>query len=491
MIDANWRWSDVDGTNCYKGTLWNATLCPDPETCASACSLEGADYAATYGVTTSGGAVRLNFSTYDSRANTTSIGSRLYVLGDDSTYEVFKLKNMELSFEVDVSTLGCGLNGALYFVEMSEDGNVGVGSNKAGAGLGTGYCDAQCPHDIKFIDGEANLLDWTPKVNSTNSGNGRYGTCCIEVDVWEANARAHQSTPHACLVQGQYRCLNSTDCGDDATAERNAGVCDKNGCDFNPSRLGVDAFYGNGSEFAVDSSRKFTVVTQFLTADNTSTSDLVEIRRFFVQDGAVVANVAVEFAGRRYDSITDDYCAAKTDAFAASGDVASFAQRGGLKAVGDSMDRGHVLVLSLWDDYDVDMIWLDAQDPPGDAYRNVSGAYRGPCPDGSGKPWIVEETMKDAYVEFFDVKIGSIGFTLASLDNDDDEDDDVVLHCQDDNDCAGNLLDTTCVVANDGSWTQCVSCNRHQFQYECPYWSGSFKSTAEAVCGFTCAATTA
>merc|ERR1719397_465840 len=26
-----------------------------------------------------------------------------------------------------------------------------------GAKFGTGYCDAQCPHDIKWMDGEANV----------------------------------------------------------------------------------------------------------------------------------------------------------------------------------------------------------------------------------------------------------------------------------------------------------------------------------------------
>ena len=25
----------------------------------------------------------------------------------------------------------------------------------------TGYCDAQCPADLKFINGEANCMDWT------------------------------------------------------------------------------------------------------------------------------------------------------------------------------------------------------------------------------------------------------------------------------------------------------------------------------------------
>ncbi len=58
---------------------------------------------------------------------------------------------------VAVSTLPCGLNGALYFVQMDADGGLKrFPGNKAGGNLGTGYCDAQCPHDIKFINGEAN-----------------------------------------------------------------------------------------------------------------------------------------------------------------------------------------------------------------------------------------------------------------------------------------------------------------------------------------------
>ena len=76
------------------------------------------------------------------------------MMADDSTYQIFKLKNKEFSVDVDVSTLPCGLNGALYFVEMSADGGMGKGNNNAGAKFGTGYCDAQCPHDLKWINGE-------------------------------------------------------------------------------------------------------------------------------------------------------------------------------------------------------------------------------------------------------------------------------------------------------------------------------------------------
>jgi len=40
---------------------------------------------------------------------------------------------------VDVSNLPCGLNGAVYFVEMDADGGMGrFPTNKAGAKSGTG-----------------------------------------------------------------------------------------------------------------------------------------------------------------------------------------------------------------------------------------------------------------------------------------------------------------------------------------------------------------
>ena len=35
-------------------------------------------------------------------------------------YILFRLKNKEFTFDVDVSELPCGMNGALYFVEMEE-----------------------------------------------------------------------------------------------------------------------------------------------------------------------------------------------------------------------------------------------------------------------------------------------------------------------------------------------------------------------------------
>jgi cellulose 1,4-beta-cellobiosidase len=77
-------------------------------------------------------------------------------MASDTQYEMFKFTgNHEFTFDVDLSNLPCGFNGALYFVSMDADGGLKKYSgNKAGAKYGTGYCDAQCPRDLKFINGE-------------------------------------------------------------------------------------------------------------------------------------------------------------------------------------------------------------------------------------------------------------------------------------------------------------------------------------------------
>ena len=55
----------------------------------------------------------------------TNVGSRTFLLApDEENYYMFYLKNREFTFDVDVSELPCGLNGALYFVEMDQDGGM-------------------------------------------------------------------------------------------------------------------------------------------------------------------------------------------------------------------------------------------------------------------------------------------------------------------------------------------------------------------------------
>ena len=239
---------------------------------------------------------------------------------DDENYAMFYLKNREFSFEVDVSELYCGMNGAMYFTEMQANGGKGIGNNNAGAKYGTGYCDAQCPHDMKFIDGEANVIDWSPNPNdkSDNMGAGKYGACCAEMDIWEgelsnhrfsseflsnclfgwptrplfyslpANSMASAFTPHTCSTEKLYRCSDPVECGDNASGNRYDGVCDKDGCDINPYRMGVTDFYGRGEEYAVNTLKPMTVVTQFLTTDGTDAGDFSEMRRHYIQDGKIV-----------------------------------------------------------------------------------------------------------------------------------------------------------------------------------------------------------
>jgi cellulose 1,4-beta-cellobiosidase len=106
-------------------------------------------------------------------------------MNGDSKYQMFTLLGNEFTFDVDVSKLGCGMNGALYFVSMDEDGGVAkYPTNKAGAKYGTGYCDAQCPRDLKFINGQANSAQWNPSTNDANAGVGEQGSCCSEMDIW-------------------------------------------------------------------------------------------------------------------------------------------------------------------------------------------------------------------------------------------------------------------------------------------------------------------
>jgi cellulose 1,4-beta-cellobiosidase len=139
VIDANWRWvHDKNGyTNCYTGNEWNSTICSDNKSCAANCALDGADYSGTYGITASGNSLKLTFVTKGQYG--TNIGSRTYLMASDTKYQMFSLLNKEFTFDVDVSNLPCGLNGALYLVSMDADGGMSkYSTNKAGAKFGTG-----------------------------------------------------------------------------------------------------------------------------------------------------------------------------------------------------------------------------------------------------------------------------------------------------------------------------------------------------------------
>jgi cellulose 1,4-beta-cellobiosidase len=226
------------------------------------------------------------------------------------------------------------------------------------------------------------------------------------MDIWEANLNAAAYTPHVCTATGQTRC-EGTDCGDDSN--RYGGICDKDGCDFNSYRMGDQTFLGTGK--TVDTSKKFTVVTQFITADNTSSGALTEIRRVYVQDGKVIQNSKTNISGMDdYDSITDEFCTEQKIAF---GDTNDYQTKGGMAAMGSALEKGMVLALSIWDDHAANMLWLDSSYPL-DKPTSSPGVQRGPCSTSSGVPADVESQHPDASVTFSNIKFGDIGSTYAS-----------------------------------------------------------------------------
>jgi cellulose 1,4-beta-cellobiosidase len=459
-LDANWRWYHTTGesgtpnawTNCFDGTDFVEDYCPtDPnapsawsgydtagDMCVALCGVDNVSeeqWENTYGVTTSadGSELSLKFKQGD------NVGSRLYLMEEDGEeYFGFNLLNREFSMDVDVNDLVCGLNGAVYFVDMPLNGNAHYGSDYAGAKYGTGYCDAQCPHDIKYILGEGNNLDW-----DESASNGRYGACCAEWDIWEANREANAFTNHVCIETDNYPTDTITRCDDREFSEapdhptfgfcgdndgvrqepnfdaRMKSMCDKNGCDFQPYRLGNQDHYGPGPSYQVDSTRPMTVVTQFITDNGQDDGNLSEIRRYYVQDGVQILNptitIVVNGEEKQYDSLTDEFCVdsaqwyGEESAQTQIGDM--YAEKSGMTLMGKQLKK-MVLALSLWADDFSQMKWLDSTYPDlEDGEIATNGQVRGRC---SGEGQSKEELMvsnPDATVKFANLKFGTIGST--------------------------------------------------------------------------------
>jgi cellulose 1,4-beta-cellobiosidase len=151
VLDSDYRYTHtVNGYDNCKAAGLNTTLCPDAKTCSANCALEGVDYS-SYGINVNNSELTLDL--FVNKTTGMSLASpRVYLLANSTTYGMFSMLNRELTFDVDVSKLPCGTNGALYFSEMSATGGHSD-LNPAGAAYGTGYCDAQCPAP-PFINGE-------------------------------------------------------------------------------------------------------------------------------------------------------------------------------------------------------------------------------------------------------------------------------------------------------------------------------------------------
>ncbi|CEJ57932.1 Putative Beta-1,4-endoglucanase [Penicillium brasilianum] len=349
VLDWGYHWIHAAGgyESCTTSSGVNKTLCPDEATCAKNCVIEAANYTSA-GVSVSGDSLTMH-QYVESNGVYSNASPRLYLLGEDGNYVMLQLLGGELSFDVDMSSLPCGENGALYLSEMSATGGRNE-YNTGGAEYGSGYCDAQCP-----------VQTW--KNGTLNSGGQGY--CCNEMDILEANSMANAYTPHPC---------SSTD-------------CDKGGCGFNPYAQGITNYWGPGD--TVDTSKPFTITTQFLTDDGTKTGTLTEIRRQYIQNGKIIAN-AKSSAG--LDSITQSWCESS------DGSAATF---GGLTTMGQALGRGMVLIFSIWNDGSQYMNWLD------------SGS-NGPCSSAAGNPATILAQNATTHVVFSNIRYGDIDSTYTN-----------------------------------------------------------------------------
>ena len=205
------------------------------------------------------------------------------------------------------------------------------------------------------------------------------------MDIWEANSRSNHIAPHPCNISSIYLC-EGAECEED-------GVCDKDGCSWNPYRIGQPDYYGSGADFEVDTTRPFTVVTQFpADADGTLTS----IHRLYVQDGEVIRAEVVNKEGVPAQNFLDDeYCGAMGSE--------KFLDLGATAAMGDAMTRGMVLAFSIWWDEGGNMSWLDGK---------ADGA--GPCNATEGSPDTIRKVEPSPEVTFSNIRWGEINSTFSA-----------------------------------------------------------------------------
>jgi cellulose 1,4-beta-cellobiosidase len=170
-MDANWRWiHNASGyDNCYSWNQWEPRICSEVDKCTANCAYEGVAYAHSSGLSTSGDRLTQKFYTYADFSY--SVNSRVFLLETEEKYQTFTLMDNELAFDVDLSTVECGINSGLRFVEMDSDGGMAkYPTNKAGAKFGTGYCDSSCPQSIRFIGGKVSASPkYSPATQNTDS----------------------------------------------------------------------------------------------------------------------------------------------------------------------------------------------------------------------------------------------------------------------------------------------------------------------------------
>jgi cellulose 1,4-beta-cellobiosidase len=135
---------------------------------------------------------------------------------------------------------------------------------------------------------------------------------------------------------------------------------------------------------------------------------VTEIRRKYVQGGKTIDNSKNKISGiDTVNAIGDKFCEQQKKTF---GDTNDFKNKRGFAKLGQVFDSGVVLMLSLWDDHSVNMLWLDSAYPT-NKDKSSPGVDRGPCAQSSGKRNDVESQSADATVVYGNVKFGALDST--------------------------------------------------------------------------------
>jgi len=168
---------------------------------------------------------------------------------------------------------------------------------------------------------------------------------------------------------------------------------------MNPYRLGQTKFFGPGSSFTLDSTKKVTVVTEF----HAPHGELEEVKQYYEQEGKRIDLPSFHGVSAPF---TNDFCDKEKALF---NDPLEFQKKGKMKGIGEAFKRGMTLVISLWDDIAVGMTWLDSVMEGDDP--SLPGNSRGPCDPTVGKPEKVREAHPKAHYEVSNIKWGDIGTT--------------------------------------------------------------------------------
>lgn len=152
----------------------------------------------------------------------------------------------------------------------------------------------------------------------------------------------------------------------------------------------MTSFYGRGKQFKVDSTRKFTVVSQFITDKS---GELTEMHRHYIQDNKLIESAVVNIQGPpKINFINDEYCKATY--------ADDYMRIGGTSVMGDAMTRGMVLAMSVW--------WSE-----GDFMKWLDGGEAGPCSATEGDPKNIVKVQPNPEVTFSNIRIGEINSTFS------------------------------------------------------------------------------